>query len=1183
MTLSMRKTLVLLLAFALLLSAVHIVPVSAATAVRDGEFPISFRYVKDGTTVTSAADSFVVKDGAKLIIRNGKAIFEHQVTEANYSTFAFFGTRKEGAPKAVITDTGAGETVSGSDGYAPVVVKGAPVDGKIVIQLDITDVYTKQDILMHINDTNNIYGLPTNYNHWYNAQLELDLTGVDLSPLPGGGDNGGGDGNNPDVTLELFQARVTAGKSLHDSTTEGQIDGTYPAAARQKLIEDLALAESIVSGSPSNPNLLIAAYNIADEAIKTYESARIVVNRASLSAWIAGAEAWLATDPKDAGFAEGGKPASGTVGAAFSVNEYPTDFPDIQYEDGKLLGLSQKVRSNVEAATTLLNDPLATQSMVNAMYTNQLAAYNWSEIAKRQFAASNVDIYVLDALTPETVSQSVYAPEIGDTATVLQQAGYYESFANITFIDNPNDDIVFTPQVIAQPSLNATTGLYNKSYSSSPAKPVIAETNGNQFTYQAKIRVHNNTTPQTDMHWQGIIKLKYPMVFANNTISEVPGVTPREIFISFNAAQHKALLSQIAEAESLLESAAPGNAIGQYPQSLIDRLGDAIAFSKETGGWLAAPRPAILTASNTLNEAVEQFRGGVTQSLQFSVAHASGEEFSIMESYFQKPAVVTYVDESTRKLILTIKDSSSVPEFRIKSGNSFADAELVSEDKSANTRTVSFNLTQSSNLIEAQVRTVVPAQQYDRTHTIRLNFNNVDNSALYTLIDEAKKAHGAAVVGTAPGQYPEFAKTSFLAAIAVAGKEAVRIPSSSAQTLSAYQTLQRAYETFQASYVGGNGPGNPTNPSNPGNQGPQYPADGNYLVDFTVLKKGSESVSVMNQYVFTTALVKVTGGSKTVSFTLKQSKEITGFTLNGSSGGGSGTDSGTNTRVVTFSLSDLSGKIPGWVSIYWDLSSTIPGFIYDEQYDVDFKFNESSARSAGDQTTPPGGSGDGGLPSGLEPPGTGSGGPKPDDGKNDPDPEEEPGEEESPEEEGNGTPIIKFSDTTNHWAKSTIEQAVKLGIVNGFSDGSFRPDNIVTRGEFAVMISRALGLEGEGDGDALQDFGSIPAWAQSHVARVVTAGLIGGFEDATFRSGGQLTRAQLAVIISRAAGLKLEEDASLSFNDTESVPAWAQKEVAAAVTAGLIQGKDGNRFDPNATATRAEALTLIIRLLDHLE
>ncbi|MHA6481204.1 S-layer homology domain-containing protein [Paenibacillus sp. strain BS8-2] len=188
-------------------------------------------------------------------------------------------------------------------------------------------------------------------------------------------------------------------------------------------------------------------------------------------------------------------------------------------------------------------------------------------------------------------------------------------------------------------------------------------------------------------------------------------------------------------------------------------------------------------------------------------------------------------------------------------------------------------------------------------------------------------------------------------------------------------------------------------------------------------------------------------------------------------------------------------------------------------------------------------------------------------------PQEDDGNEQEP-------PAIVFTDIHAHWAKSDIEKSIARGFVTGYTDGTFQPDATISRSEFAVMISRALGLSINGAPNIPTDYEKIPVWAQPHVARVVTAGIIEGFEDGSFRSEEQLTRAQLAVIIARAARLTLDADSTLTFNDSETVPTWAKNEISAAVAVGLIQGKDGNIFDPNATATRAEALTLIIRLLE---
>jgi heme-binding NEAT domain protein len=77
-----KKTMAMLIAFVLLLFTIHIGPVSvanAATTVADGEYPISYRYVKNGTSETSAANYFMIKDTGKLVVSNGKAKLEHEI------------------------------------------------------------------------------------------------------------------------------------------------------------------------------------------------------------------------------------------------------------------------------------------------------------------------------------------------------------------------------------------------------------------------------------------------------------------------------------------------------------------------------------------------------------------------------------------------------------------------------------------------------------------------------------------------------------------------------------------------------------------------------------------------------------------------------------------------------------------------------------------------------------------------------------------------------------------------------------------------------------------------------------------------------------------------------------------------------------------------------------------------
>lgn len=186
-------------------------------------------------------------------------------------------------------------------------------------------------------------------------------------------------------------------------------------------------------------------------------------------------------------------------------------------------------------------------------------------------------------------------------------------------------------------------------------------------------------------------------------------------------------------------------------------------------------------------------------------------------------------------------------------------------------------------------------------------------------------------------------------------------------------------------------------------------------------------------------------------------------------------------------------------------------------------------------------------------------------------------------------------DIKGHWAESSVLAAVKRGIVTGYEDGTFRPERPVTRAEFAAMLTRALGLQGgqagqEGqEGQAAQtafaDASRIPAWAAASIAAMAEAGIIQGYDDGTFRADRQIVRAEMTAMLTRAAGLKRapeqaqEEPALPAFADSDQIPNWARASVAAAVEAGIVRGKTGNRFAAADIATRAEAVAAIMNLL----
>ncbi|WP_149466323.1 S-layer homology domain-containing protein [Paenibacillus antarcticus] len=171
------------------------------------------------------------------------------------------------------------------------------------------------------------------------------------------------------------------------------------------------------------------------------------------------------------------------------------------------------------------------------------------------------------------------------------------------------------------------------------------------------------------------------------------------------------------------------------------------------------------------------------------------------------------------------------------------------------------------------------------------------------------------------------------------------------------------------------------------------------------------------------------------------------------------------------------------------------------------------------------------------------------------------------------------NDVTGHWAESSIKEALSDGIVKGYVDGSFKPNATVTRAEFAVMLINALKPAANGIKLSFVDKKKIGDWAHDAVAQAVQLGVINGYEDGTFRPSTYLTRAEMASIIANVLKLSVESSSATGFTDDKSIPTWANNAVVQLNKLGLIEGKGNNRFEPNATTTRAEAVTLLLKML----
>ncbi|OXM83648.1 hypothetical protein CF651_24565, partial [Paenibacillus rigui] len=114
--------------------------------------------------------------------------------------------------------------------------------------------------------------------------------------------------------------------------------------------------------------------------------------------------------------------------------------------------------------------------------------------------------------------------------------------------------------------------------------------------------------------------------------------------------------------------------------------------------------------------------------------------------------------------------------------------------------------------------------------------------------------------------------------------------------------------------------------------------------------------------------------------------------------------------------------------------------------------------------------------------------------------------------EANAT--IDFADTQGHWAEKTIDIFVKLQLIDGYEDGTFRLDSPITRAEFAVILNRAFNIQGGSNTSiVLKDIGD--NWAKGAIENLVAAGVIKGYDDSTFKPDKTITREEMVVMLSR--------------------------------------------------------------------
>ena len=174
-----------------------------------------------------------------------------------------------------------------------------------------------------------------------------------------------------------------------------------------------------------------------------------------------------------------------------------------------------------------------------------------------------------------------------------------------------------------------------------------------------------------------------------------------------------------------------------------------------------------------------------------------------------------------------------------------------------------------------------------------------------------------------------------------------------------------------------------------------------------------------------------------------------------------------------------------------------------------------------------------------------------------------------------------FSDVNSgDWYYNNIMQAAANGIVSGYPDGTFKPGNSVTRRDFAIMLTQMLGVSN--DGTAVSPFIDVDEddYGVVAIAYCKAQGIISGYEeDGTFRPDNTITRQEAASMIVKAMGVSQASDEA--YPDDSQIASWAKDAVYKAKAAGLMKGyEEDGTFRPTGKITRAEAASIMVNALN---
>ena len=178
------------------------------------------------------------------------------------------------------------------------------------------------------------------------------------------------------------------------------------------------------------------------------------------------------------------------------------------------------------------------------------------------------------------------------------------------------------------------------------------------------------------------------------------------------------------------------------------------------------------------------------------------------------------------------------------------------------------------------------------------------------------------------------------------------------------------------------------------------------------------------------------------------------------------------------------------------------------------------------------------------------------------------------------TTADQFSDVdTDDWYYNNVMRAVELGILSGYTDGTFRPMNNITRRDFAIMLAQSLGHDN--DEKATSPFKDVADtdYGVSSIAYLYENEITVGDSNGNFNPDANITRQEAAIMLVKA--FEATGTSSDLYADDAQIASWAKSFVYTAKAAGLMKGDDHNEFNPTDRLTRAEAASAMVNAVDN--